>query len=130
MWNINMNNPPGKDLKNIGNLNYKESKFKNFYWFVLTNMKGGEKMEKLKPQATGYALASVAGIVSLVCLLLIVVAKNFTINLFGAIFHGIDLSQIAADNITINSVILGFVEVVVIGFILGWLFAKIYNRLK
>ena len=93
-------------------------------------MKGGEKMEKLKPQATGYALASVAGIVSLVCLLLIVVAKNFTINLFGAIFHGIDLSQIAADNITINSVILGFVEVVVIGFILGWLFAKIYNRLK
>lgn len=87
-------------------------------------------MEKLKPTTTGYALASVAGIVSLVCLLLIIVAKNFTINLFGAIFHGIDLSQIAADNITINSVILGFVEVVVIGFILGWLFAKIYNKFK
>ena len=86
--------------------------------------------EKMKPKAAGYALASVAGIVSLVCILLVVVARDFTINLFGAIFHGIDLSQIAADNITISSAVLGFVEVVVIGFILGWLFAAIYNKLK
>ena len=83
--------------------------------------------EKLKPKETGYALASVAGIVSIVCLLLVVIAKDFTINLFGAIFHGIDLSQITADNITIGSAIIGFVEVIVIGFVLGWLFAKIYN---
>ena len=86
-------------------------------------------VEKLKPKATGYTLASVAGIVSLVCLLLIIIAKEFTINLFGAIFHGIDLSKIAADNITIGSAVIGFVEVVVIGFILGWLFAIIYNKL-
>ena len=86
--------------------------------------------DKLKPKATGYAIASVAGIVSLVCLLLVVIAKDFTINLFGAIFHGIDLKQIAADNITLGSAILGFVEVVLIGFILGWLFAIIYNKLK
>ena len=85
-------------------------------------------VEKLKPKATGYTLASVAGIVSLVCLLLIIIAKEFTINLFGAIFHGIDLSKIAADNITIGSAVIGFVEVVVIGFILGWLFAVIYNK--
>ena len=87
-------------------------------------------MEKLKPKAAGYALASVAGIVSIVCLLLVIIAKDFAINLFGAIFHGIDLSQIAADNITIGAAILGFVEVVVIGFILGWLFAVIYNKLR
>ena len=86
--------------------------------------------EKLNPKRTGYALAIVSGIVSIVCLLLIVIAKEFTINLFGAIFHGIDLSKIAADNITVSSVISGFVEVVVIGFILGWLFVKIYNKLK
>lgn len=86
--------------------------------------------EKLKPKTTGYALASVSGIVSLVCLLLIVIAKDFTINLFSAIFHGIDLSQITADNITIGSVILGFVEVVIAGFILGWLFAKVYNLMR
>ena len=86
--------------------------------------------EKLKPKAAGYALASVAGVVSLACLLLVIVAKEFAINLFGAIFHGIDLSQIVANNITISSAALGFVEVVVIGFILGWLFAVIYNKLK
>ena len=87
-------------------------------------------VEKLKPRATGYALAIVSGIVSIVCLLLVLIAKNFTINLFGAIFHGIDLSQIATDNITLGSVILGFAEVVIIGFILGWLFAKVYNKFK
>lgn len=87
-------------------------------------------MEKLRPNAAGYALASVAGIVSLVCLLLVLIAKDFTINLFEAIFHGIDLRLIAADNITISSAVLGFAEVVVIGFILGWLFATIYNRLN
>jgi len=38
--------------------------------------------------------------------------------------------QIAADNITVSSAVLGFVEVVVIGFILGWLFAVIYNKLN
>ena len=86
--------------------------------------------EKLKPKAVGYALAIVSGIVSLACLLLVVIAKDFTINLFGAIFHGIDLSKITADNITIGSAVLGFVEVVVLGFILGWLFAVIYNKLK
>ena len=85
-------------------------------------------MEELKPKAVGYASAIVAGIVSLVCLLLVVAAKEFAINLFGAIFHGIDLSQIAADNITIGSAVLGFAEVVIGGFIFGWLFAVIYNK--
>ncbi|MBS3086097.1 hypothetical protein J4422_00145 [Candidatus Pacearchaeota archaeon] len=86
--------------------------------------------EKIKPKAAGYALASVAGIVSLTCLLLVLIAKEFTINFFGAIFHGIDLNQIEASNITIGSAILGFVEVIVIGFVLGWLFAVIYNKLN
>ena len=86
--------------------------------------------EKLKPKTAGYALASVAGIVSFICLLLVIIARDFALNLFGAIFHGIDLSQIAADNITLGSAILGFVEVVIAGFILGWLFAVIYNKLK
>ena len=80
--------------------------------------------EKIKPKAAGYALASVAGIVSLTCLLLVLIAKEFTINFFGAIF------QIEASNITIGSAILGFVEVIVIGFVLGWLFAVIYNKLN
>ena len=48
---------------------------------------------KLNAKATGYTLASVAGIISLVCLLLIIIAKEFTINLFGAIVHGIDLTS-------------------------------------
>ena len=86
--------------------------------------------EKLKPKAVGYSLASVAGIVSLACLLLVVIARDFTINLFGAIFHGIDLSKIVANNITVSSAVIGFVEVVVIGFVLGWLFAVIYNKMR
>lgn len=86
--------------------------------------------DKIKPKATAYALAIVSGIVSLVCLLLIAIAPAFSLNFFGAIFHGIELSKIAADNITIGSAILGLVEVVVGAFILGWLFAVIYNKIK
>ena len=87
-------------------------------------------MEKLKPKIVGYALAIVAGIVSLACLLLILAAKEFAISLFGAMFHGIDLSQIITENITIVSAVLGLVEAVVIGFVFGWLFAVVYNKLK
>ena len=42
---------------------------------------------KLNSKRVGYTLAIVVGIVSLVCLLLVVIARDFTINLFGAIFH-------------------------------------------
>lgn len=86
-------------------------------------------MEKLDAKRVSLSLATVSGILSAVCALLIAVAPQFTVNLFGAIFHGIDLTKIPK-TMTLSDAILGTVEVVVIALIVGWLFAKIYNSFK
>ncbi len=85
--------------------------------------------EKLKAKRVSFSLAIVAGIVSIACALLIAIAPEFTVNLFGAIFHGIDMSQITK-TMTFSSALLGTVEVIVIALIIGWLFAKVYNQLN
>lgn len=85
--------------------------------------------DKLSPGRIANSLAITAGIFSLACALLILMAPTFTTNLFGAIFHGIDLSQIAK-TATIGSSILGIIEVMILGWIAGWLFAVIYNKFR
>ena len=83
----------------------------------------------LSPKRMANALAITAGIVSLVCYILILVAPAGTISFFGAIFHGIDISSITK-TISLAYGLLGVVEAIVLGWIIGWLFAKIYNSLK
>ena len=86
-------------------------------------------MEKLDPKRVSLSLAAVSGIVSATCALLIAVAPQFTLNLFGAVFHGIDMTKIQK-TMTFNSAILGVIEVIVLALIVGWLFARIYNLFK
>lgn len=85
--------------------------------------------DELNPKRVAMSLASVAGIISIVCALLILIAPEATTNLFGAIFHGIDISQITKP-ITFGGVLLGTIEFVVIALIAGWLFAVIYNKFE
>ena len=83
----------------------------------------------LSPKRIANTLAVTVGIVSLVCYILILVAPAGTISFFGAIFHGIDISSITK-TISLAYGLLGVVEAIVLGWIIGWLFAKIYNSLK
>ena len=85
--------------------------------------------EKLNAKRVSLSLAAVAGIISVVCALLILIAPQATMNIFAAIFHGIDVSQITKP-ITLGSSLIGTLEVIVIALIAGWLFAKIYNSIK
>ena len=85
--------------------------------------------EKLSAKRVSLSLAAVAGIISIVCALLILIAPQATMNLFGAIFHGIDISQITK-TITLGGALLGTVEIIVMALIVGWLYAKIYNAIK
>ena len=85
--------------------------------------------DKLNTKRVANSLAITAGIFSLVCMLLILMAPTFTMDLFGAIFHGIDLSQISK-TASIGSSILGVIEVMILGWIAGWLFAVIYNKFR
>ena len=96
----------------------------------MNNLKNKEvKMEKLNPKKVSLSLAATSGIVSAACALLIAVAPQFTVNLFGEIFHGIDLSKIQK-TMTVGSAIFGIVEVIILALITGWLFAKVYNAFK
>ena len=85
--------------------------------------------DKLSPKRVSLSLGIVTGIISIICALLILIAPESTTKLFGAIFHGIDVSQITKP-ITLNGALIGTIEVIVIALIVGWLFATIYNKLK
>ena len=84
--------------------------------------------EKISSKRVAYSLAVVAGIVYLACAILVAIAPTWTVNVFGALFHGIDISQIARTPVPLTSAILGLVEVVILGYLIGWLFGAVYNR--
>ena len=85
--------------------------------------------EKLSAKRVSLSLATVTGIISIVCALVIAITPQATTKLFGAIFHGIDLTKIASQ-ITLTGAILGTFEVIIIALIAGWLFAVVYNKVK
>lgn len=86
--------------------------------------------EKISSKRVAYSLALVAGIVYLACAILVAIAPTWTVNIFGALFHGIDISQIARAPVPLTSTILGLIEIIVIGYLVGWLFGAVYNRLN
>ncbi len=85
--------------------------------------------DKLNPKRVGLTLGLVFVIISLVCAILIAISPGLVFNLASGIFHSIDLSQIAIP-MTLSSVIVGVIELFVIGFVGGWLFAVVYNKFK
>jgi len=84
--------------------------------------------EKLNKKRVAYSLAVVFGAVYLACAILVAIAPAWTVSFFGALFHGIDIAQIARTPVPLGSAVLGFIEIVVIGYLVGWLFAAVYNR--
>lgn len=83
-------------------------------------------VEKLNARVVSLSLAAVSGILSLLCALLIALAPGTAVKFFGSIFHGMDVTRIAAP-ITLSGVITGLIAIVIVALITGWLFAVIYN---
>lgn len=84
---------------------------------------------KLNPKVVSSSLAAVFGILSLACALLLAVAPTASLNFFGSIFHGIDISKIAVP-VTLSGVLTGLIAIIIVAFVGGWLFAIIYNYLS
>ena len=85
-------------------------------------------MVKKDIHATGIALALTLAIISIICLILVFIAPAFALNLFGSFIHGIDLSKIAVAPVLGIKTLVGFVVAVVGGYLIGILFASIYNK--
>lgn len=94
-------------------------------------MKGGERKmtEKLNAKKVSLSLAYTTAIVSTVCALLLTIFPEGATNLFGSVFHGLDISQIAVA-VSWPSALLGTIVAIVLALIIGWLFSKIYNSVK
>lgn len=83
----------------------------------------------MKYQTTALAntFAITVGIIYIVCALAIALLPDLTMTIAKSWFHGIDLSKIYYQNITPGSLVLGFVTSIVGAWLVGYLFATIYN---
>lgn len=83
--------------------------------------------DDLNPKIAAKSLAITSGIVYLICALLVTIAPRITLNIFSYMFHGIDLTKIAMMPTLGLETILGLIEIIIVTYFIGWLFAKIYN---
>ena len=85
-------------------------------------------MAKLKPNIVALSLGLTFLIVSLICLILIAI---FPVGMMARgvnyMAHGIDISGIAMRSFTFASVIIGFIEVFLLGAVIGYIFAVVHN---
>ena len=83
--------------------------------------------QKLNPKGIGIALAAVTFILSILCLLAVLLLGDSSMNFFNLFFHGIDLSSIKTTP-NIAQGLIGTIVLTIAGFIVGWIFALIYNK--
>ncbi|MBS3101104.1 hypothetical protein J4204_03145 [Candidatus Woesearchaeota archaeon] len=85
-------------------------------------------MEKLNQNAIALAVGITTALVYAVCLIFVAIFPLETVVAIGNYFvHGIDISSIAAKNITLAKSIIGLVIVSLSSAITGYIFALTYN---
>lgn len=83
---------------------------------------------KYNPTATANALAVTTAIVFVVCRGAFLLAPELSLAIARSWFHGIDISKIAAQNVGADSFVLGIVTATVGAWLVGYLFATLYNE--
>lgn len=86
--------------------------------------------EKLNAKVVSFSLAAVSGIAYILCAFFFALAPQPTLNFFKDMFHGVDITKIANAPVPLGSTIAGFIEIVVLSLIVGWLFTTLYNYLQ
>lgn len=87
-------------------------------------------MSKRNINATGIALAITLTLLNLVCLLLLMIVPNFALSLFGSFMHGVDLTQISITPVLGINTFIGIIVTFVGGYLIGVVFAALYNKLE
>ncbi len=87
-------------------------------------------MPKLKPNNVGLSLAIVSALFYLACAFFIAVAPGAALSIFNSLFHGIDFTSIAKTSFTFGETIVGLVVLFVTAYIVGVVYAWIYNKLE
>lgn len=82
---------------------------------------------KHNPMTTANAVAVTTAIVYVVCRLLVGLFPEGMMNIARSWFHGIDISKISAWNLSTESFFLGIISATVFAWLVGYLFANLYN---
>lgn len=84
---------------------------------------------KLNQKAIGSALAIVTALVSVVCVVFIKILPAQTMNFFGWLIHMNRLADLVGPReVTLGGSIAGIAAFSVAAYLLGWLFAALYNK--
>ncbi len=90
-------------------------------------------MNRIDPLTVGSATAITFSIVFTVCALAVALFPDGTISFFNTWFHGLDLNLLKPPGgrpLTINQFFYGLVGVAATSFLVGTLFAAVYNLIR
>ncbi len=83
---------------------------------------------KHEPKVTANAIAFVAGAWYVLCVLWVVFSKGSYMGMMSTWFHGVDYGALPTIDLTMSSVLIGFMSFVVFAWISGYFFAVAYNK--
>jgi len=84
-------------------------------------------MNGLNKKVVGLSLATASAIVYMICVLAYWIAPNTLIVYGNYLFHSVDLGSIAVKSVTFIDALIGLVLIFVSGYLIGLLFAGLYN---
>lgn len=80
------------------------------------------------PLASANAAAATIALVYIVCAISVLLFPDISMTVARSWFHGIDISKITlSTQITPVSLVLGFITATIGGWLLGYIFAELYN---
>lgn len=82
---------------------------------------------KHNPIGTANATAVTTAVVYIICRMLVGLFPKISMNVAQSWFHGIDISKISAWNLSTESFILGIISATIFAWLVGYLFANLYN---
>lgn len=82
---------------------------------------------KHNPKATANAVGVTTAIVFVVCRILIGLFPDLSFAIAQSWFHGIALSKLDTFSLTFSSFVLGLISSTTTAWVIGYIFAKVYN---
>jgi len=85
-------------------------------------------MDKLNVNATGLALSITSGAVYIVCAIVSWISPRTLIGFANYLEHSIDLTSVAIKSLNLGNVIIGLIIILIIAYLIGIVFALLYNK--
>lgn len=82
---------------------------------------------KHDPKATANAMAVTIAIVYIFCRIAVFLFPDFSMTIAQSWLHGLELNKVSGWNLSLESFILGLTTITTGGWLLGYIFATVYN---